>query len=314
MSFDAWLDARDAATAARAWETLDAKAFPLAIDRSTRSDAVAVLAASFLGHPPDRFKWFMAEPWESEQLPPATSRTGGEVARLVFDGVVLCDHDCGHSVEIREVVEGPRGMQHIKVEWYWGEFTREGGNGGGATFVRVFERSSRRAVSIRTHWETAWMIGDPIDLASLDLFEKRVDFELTWKTYDADMVRDLVAELVADLDVRFATSTTWPGAMVDERINEVAERRFRQRDFRYASGPIAIGMSEFVDLAVNDAATTRFVVEGLAVGWLRGSLHTGKDSQSPVAGSMDLRLPRARLEATLDRLARLPNVKITGSS
>jgi hypothetical protein len=304
VSFDGWLDARDAATAAREWETLDAKGVQIGIDRSTRPDAVAVLAASFLGHPPDRFKWFMAEPWESEQLPPATSRTGGEVPRLVFDGVVLCDHDCGHSVEIREVVEGTRGMQHIKVEWYWGDFTREGGNGGGATFVRVFDRISRRAASIRTHHETAWMIGDAIDLAPLDLFGKRVELELTWKTYGVDMVRGLVAQLAADLDAHFATSTTWPGGMIMERINEVGDQRFRQRDFRYASGAFAIGVSEFVDLAVNDAGRTSFVVEGLPKGWLRGSLDT-------VTGWIDLRLPRAQLDATLDRLAGIPDVKIT---
>lgn len=311
MSFDAWLDARDAATAVREWETLDAKAVQITSDRSTRSDAVAVLAASFLGHPPDRFKWFMAEPWESEQLPPATSRTGGEVPRLVFDGVVLCDHDCGHSVEIREVALGTRGMQHIKVDWYWGEFTREGGNGGSATFVRVFDRSGRRAVSIRTHYETAWMIGDAIDLAPLDLFEKRVELALTWKTYDVDMVRGLIAQLAAALDARFETSTTWPGGMVIERINEVGDLRFRQRDFRYASGAFAIDVSQVVDLAVNDAGRTSFVIEGLPMGWLRGSLDTHEDSQFPVTGSIDLRLPRAQLDATVDRLAAIANLKIT---
>src|SRR5205085_698025 len=164
---------------------------------------------------------------------------------------------------IREVALGTRGMQHIKVEWYWGEFTRDGGNGGGATFVRVFDRSSRRAVSIRTYYETAWMIGDAIDLAPLDLFAKRVDFELTWNTDGVDMVRGLVAQLAAHLDARFETSTTWPGGLVSERINEVGDKRFRQRDFRYASGAFAIGLSEFVDLTVNEGAHTRFVVEGL---------------------------------------------------
>jgi hypothetical protein len=312
VSFDGWLDARDAATAMREWETLDAKRVQITTDRSTRSDAVAVLAASFLGSPPDRFKWFMAEPWQSDQLPPATSRTGGEVPRLVFDGVVLCDHGCGHSVEIREVVETTRGMHHIKVEWYWGEFTREGGNGGGATFVRVFDRSSKRAVSIRTYDETAWMIGDALDLAPLDLFGERVEFKLAWKTYDVDMVRGLVAQLAADLDAHFDTSTTWSGGMVNEQINKVGDMQFRQRDYRYASGAFAICISQFVDLAVNDSGRTSFVVEGLPMGWLRGSLVADTDSQFAVAGSIDPRLPRALLDATLGRLARIPNLKITG--
>lgn len=311
MSFDGWLDARDATSAAREWETLDATPVQITTDRSTRSDAVAVLAASFLGHSPDRFKWFMAEPYESEQLPPATSRTGGQVPRLVFDGAVLCDHDCGHSVEIREVVEGTRGMQHIKVEWYWGEFTRDGGNGGGATFVRVFDRSSKSAVSIRTYEETAWLIGDAIDLAPLDLFGERVEFELTWETCDVDMVRGLVARLATALDAQFDTSTIWPGGMVNERINEVGEMRFRQRDYRYASGGFAISVSQFVDLAVNDAGRISFVIEGLRMGWLRGSLYAAKGSQLSVTGSIDPRLPRAQLSATLDRLAGIPNLKIT---
>lgn len=310
-SFDAWLDARDAATVARAWETLDARGVPITKDRSTRADAVAVLAASFLGSPLDRFAWFMAEPWESERLPPATSRTGAEVPRLVFDGEVLCDHGCGHSVEIREVVEGTRGIQHVKVEWYWGEFTRDGGNGGGATFVRVFDRSSRRAVSIRTYWETAWMIGEGIDLAPLDLFGERVAFELAWKTYDVDMVRGLVAQIVAALDARFDASTTWPGGMVNERINEVGDMRFRQRDYRYASGAFAIGVSQFVDLAVNDAGRTTFVIEGLPMGWLRGTLDVASDRPSAVTGAIDPRLPRAQLAATLDRLAAIPQLRIT---
>jgi hypothetical protein len=313
VSFDGWLDARDAATAVREWATMDARGVPITSDRSTRSDAVAVLAASFLGHPPHRFAWFMAEPWESEQLPPATARTGGEVPRLVFDGVVLCDQECGHSVEIREVVEGMRGVHHIKVDWHWGEFTREGGNGGGATFVRVFDRSSKRAVSIRTYHDTAWVIGDAIDLAPLDLFEKRMELELTWKTSDVDMVRGLVAQLVGDL-AGFEMSTTWPGGMVLERINEVGDLRFRQRDFRYAKGAFAIAVSQFVDLAVNDAGRTTFVVEGLPTGWLRGSLETQEDPQRPVTGSIVLRLPRAQLEATLERLAGMAgiaHVKIT---
>ena len=48
------------------------------------------------------------------------------------------------------------------------------------------------------------------------------------------------------------------------------------------------------------------------MGWLGGSLDTDKDSQFAVTGSIDPRLPRALLDATLGRLARIPNLKITG--
>ena len=54
--------------------------------------------------------------------------------------------------------------------------TREGGNGGGQTFVRVFDRSDRRAVAIRLYEDFVWTIGEPIDLSPLDLFGDRVEF------------------------------------------------------------------------------------------------------------------------------------------
>lgn len=99
--------------------------------------------------------------------------------------------------------------------------------------------------------------------------------------------------------------------MVLERINEVGDKRFRQRDFRYASGAMAIAVCQFIDLDIDDSGRTSFLVEGLPMGWLGGSLDTDQVSGFPVTGSIDLRLPRAQLDATLERLAGIPHLKIT---
>jgi hypothetical protein len=315
MSFDGWIDARDGETLAREWATVNAKSVAIGEARwlSIKPTAVAVLAANFLGSSPDCFAWFAAEPWESEKLPPPTFSVGREVSRCTFEGVVHVPHECGEVWKIRELVEGPRGVQHIDLQYHWGEYTRDGGNGGGLTVVRLYDRSTAQGVSIRLSGQDVWVIGEPLDLSALDLFSQRTELRLPWKRYDPDAILGLVARLAADLDAHFDTAPAWPGGLVSDEVVGT-DTRVRRREYRYASGGYAIEMSDFrypEDLPEGTGRmNTR--IEGLP--WGHQVCPRLEGSDDPVwgmKGSLDLTLPRAQLDATIARLAAIPGIELT---
>jgi hypothetical protein len=337
MSFDGWLDARDCETAMREWQALApikveiGREQPLSpqIERmlGIRPDAAVLLAASFLGIPPERFAWFTIdwsrlndthEALRQKHRPPApTFEVSRTVPRCCLDGYVMCEHECAESWEIREVIEGARGLQHIRIDHYWGEQTRDGSGGGGgsATFVRLYDRSASRGVSIRLYDDAAWTIGEPIDLGPLDLFGDRTEFMLAWKACDIDAVRGLCAQLTADLDAHFDTSTSWPGRVTEDRVidNKEYNFRIRLRQQRFEAGAFAITIDQRLDPDGKDETGSAAVnVHGLPWGHtVAAYLNRSDDPVFRVSGSLDVRLPRKQLESTLARLAAIPDIKIT---
>ena len=319
MSFDGWLDARDSATVEREWATLGARRVRIESgkqDRGVRPQGAAVLAARFLGCSPDRFAWWTRERYlDDAKWPEPTYKHVNDVTRSVLDGDFALDQpDCSEAWYIREVVEGTRGVQHITVECQWGEMTREGGNGRSTTVIRIFDRSTRCAVSIPLYSSVVWTIGD-IDLTPLDLFEQRARFKLAWKTYDIDSLRGFFAQLSADLDAHFDTSTTWPGGPTCDEIIDNREYNFRvrKRTYRYSSGGYAIELDELIGPEAKDGTGWLTVdIQGLPWGHdVSGRIDSTKDPVWGVEGWIDLTLPHAQLDATLARLAAIPGIQLT---
>ena len=178
--------------------------------------------------------------------------------------------------------------------------------------VRVFDRSTRCGVSIPMYSTVVYLIGE-LDLSPLDLFSHRQYFKLAWKEHDLDSVRGLYAQLAADLDAHFDTSSTWDGGLTEDRVIEDREYRVRALAYRYASGPYAIELDTLVD--PDTAEHPRWLtatVTGLPWGHaLSGRIDNTRDPVWGVEGWLDLKLPRAQLEATLARLAAITNLQLT---
>ncbi len=338
MSFSGWLDARDGKAVAREWATLDAKKSEIGQRDphvwGIQPEGAALVAAAFLGCSPDRFKWFTAQPpylddeedddeeegGEKVERDPLMKRprpitSGGSVSRCFLDGALDFRQECSERWEIREVIEGTRGVQHITLSYAWGEETREGGNGGSATVVRVFDRSTSRAMSIPLWSNAVWTIGEPFDLTPLDLFAQRTEYKLPWNDYTIDAVRGFLAQLTADLDAHFDVSATWPGGVVEDRIFESQKYNFRvrRRVFRFEAGDYAFDLTEHLGDVDAKAETGMIwaVVHGLPWGQEVNVRITGTEPAGAVEGWVDLTLPRAQLEATIARLAAIPGIVIT---
>src|SRR5262249_45646471 len=112
-----------------------------------------------------------------------------------------------------------------------------------------FDRSTSRGVSVHVGSTKAWTIGEPTDLAPLDLFAQRTSFKLAWQRYDLDSLRGFLAQLAADLDAHFDTCTTWPGGVTADQIIDDRDYnvRIRRRVQRFESGPYAIELDELLD-------------------------------------------------------------------
>jgi hypothetical protein len=324
VSFGDWLDARDGEAVARAWSTLGATRvevgrhprFVLGI----RPEGAALLAAAFLGGSPERFAWFAAErPQEDEEdlRPPPTFAVDRTVPWCFLDGAVDVKRECGETWVLREVIEGTRGLQFITLDHVWGEQTRDGSGGGGgsASVVRLFDRTTSNAVSLRLWSNDVWTIGSPIDLAPLDLFAHRASYKLRWARPEIDPVRGLLAQLTADLDAHFDTSTTWPGGVTEDLVIENREYNFRtrRRVQRFESGPYAIQLDESLDPDGDDHAGLIFaVVNGLPWGHeLKARICATRDPVWGVDGWIDFTLPLAQLEAAVARLAAIPEIEVT---
>jgi hypothetical protein len=316
MSFDGWLDARDSETVLRAWETLGARRIEVAgPSRQIHPYGAALLAGSFLGCSPDRFAWWATESYAQPSTWPApTYREGRAATRSFLDHELDVREDLHETWTIRDVIEGARGVQHISIDCVWGEMTREGGNGRSAKVVRVFDRSTQRAVSIPLYQTAVWVVGE-VDVSPLDLFPRRLFFKLPWKQHDLDMVRGLFAQLTADLDAHFDTSTTWPGGVTHEDVDDNREHdyRIRRRTYRYASGAFAIEIDERLDLESGNTTGTMWPkVTGLTWGHeVSGRVELTSEPQGGVEGWIDLRLPGAQLDATHARLAAIPGIQLS---
>lgn len=320
MSFEGWLDARDSATVEREWMTLGAKKVQIGEwsprTLSVRPEGVALLAAAVFGCSPARFAWFATERnADPRTWPPPTFEGGHVVSRTFLDHELdLRQEDCHETWHIREVIEGARGVQHITIDCSWGPMTREGGEGRSMTIVRVFDRSTSRAVSIPLWHPAVWSIGEPFDLSPLDLFAQRTNFKLPWKQYAPDSLRGFLAQLTADLDAHFDTCTTWPGGITKDEIIDDREYNFRvrRRIYRFESAPYAIELDELLDPdGKKETGSLGVKVFGLPWGHqVSARIDSPDDPVYGVGGWVDLTLPRAQLDATLARLAAVPGIQL----
>jgi hypothetical protein len=319
MTFDGWIDARDSASVEREWATLGARRVevgqwsprPLTI----RPEGAALLAAQFLGGSPERFAWWVTDRYRTPNgWPSPTFEVRRQGSRSFLDRELELDrYDCTESWAIREETDGTRGVQHITLDCTWGELTREGGEGRSITIIRVFDRGTRRAVSIPLHHPAAWVVGE-VDVSPLDLFAARTSFKLPWKAYDPDSLRGFFAHLTEDLDARLALCATWPGGVTKDEVIDDREYDFRvrRRIHRYESAPFSIELNELLDPdGKRDTGWLTFKLGGLPWGQtVEGRIDSTRDPVFGVEGWVDLTLPRVQLEATIARLRAVPGVEV----
>lgn len=296
MTFSEWLDARDGATLERAWRTLAATPVKVGRDRwSITAAGAARFAAAFLGWPIERVAWFTAP---DDQLPPPTFEGRRTVTRSFLEHAIDCREECFEEWQIREVADGARGFQHIKIGFsVYGE-GRDGGWGGSGTIVRVFDRSTSTAASIHVSSNSVWTIGD-VDLAALDVFEHYKTFNVAEPRYTVVAVRDLIAQLASEVDVPFAMCASSPGTMTEQHF---AEFDVVKRTWRYEAGSCAIEIEDYGNWMW---AT----VHGLPWGFVMNSRIDNKDTG--VDGNLNVRLPLWAGDAVVSRLAMIPGITIT---
>lgn len=319
MTFDGWIDARDSESVEREWATLGATRVEVGPwsprTLTIRPEAAALVAARFLGGSPERFAWWRTERSQTpNEWPRPTFEVRRTVSRSFLDGELdLHQSDCSEAWAIREVTDGTRGVQHITLDCTWGEFAREGGEGRSVTIIRVFDRGTRRAVSMPLHHAAAWVVGE-VDVSPLDLFAERTRFKLRWRAYDPDSLRGFFERLTSDLDVHLATCGAWPGGVTRDEVIDDREYRFRvrRRVRRYESAPFSIELDELLDPdGKRDTGWLTVKLGGLPWGHkVEGRIDSTSDPVFGVEGWLDLTLPRVQLEATIARLRAIPEVEL----
>lgn len=254
--FDAWLDARDGKSIADAWaalapQTIEVGPAPtsgLGVLAWTRTgSAAAQLASAWLGVPIAKVAWLGAYDNVSGDLeragaPPSIVREGG-TGDLKFLENVVDERDCFADWDIREVIEGTRGVQRVKLAWGRSDGTRDGGEGGFGIVVRFFDRVRKVGASVALYSCKVSLIGG-LDLetirAPLDLFDLHPSFRVpAWKKFDPEQARALVAQLAAEIDAHYDQSAAWP---IEELQVEGPDRWFVRS--RCAHGPHAVLFEE----------------------------------------------------------------------
>jgi hypothetical protein len=327
MIFDGWLDARDGETLARAWAALPKTKAIVGIRPpfvlGIQPLGAARLAAAWLQCSPERFAWFAIDDPENAAVPRPVFEERRAATRCFLEGAIDCtEADLGEHWRIREVIEGTRGVQLIKLGFEYGPMTREGGNGGSAMVVRLFDRSAARGVSFQLHSNDVYLMGEPVDLSPLDLFAHRVSYKLRWATLELAAVRGFIAQLTADLDAHFDTSAEWEGGVTRDEVLESVQYNFRtrRREFQFCAGPYAIELGENLDPDIVDDASGMFAVtvRGLPFGHqvsVRIALSYEPGKEAPPAwgvdGWIDFTLPLAQLEAAVARTAAIPGIELT---
>ena len=109
------------------------------------------------------------------------------------------------TLTIHQQRDGLRGVQLIMISS--GTITGRP-EGGGVNAVRVFDRDRAAVVPIDAWGAEVATIGD-IDLSPLDLLEVSRPFTLHAGDHDVPTARALVAQLVAEVDAHYDTSTLW---------------------------------------------------------------------------------------------------------
>lgn len=309
--FDAWLDARDGKSIADAWavlapQTIEVGPAPtsgLGVLPWTRTGAAAAqLASVWLGVPIEKVAWLgaydnMPGDLERAGAPPSIAREGEGTGDLKFLENVVNERDCVGSWDIREVIEGARGVQRIKLAWGRSDGSRDGGEGGFGIVVRFFDRATKLGASVALYSCKISLIGG-LDLeavrAPLDLFDLHPSFRVpAWKTFDPEQARALVAQLAAEIDAHYDQSAAWP---VAELQVEEPDRWFVRS--RCAHGPHAVLFEER-----SRDGTIDIRLEGLPWGLeFCGGLRFTPDA---AFGYFNARLPE---ETAIRMLARLKSI------
>jgi hypothetical protein len=297
MSVSDWLDAHDGDAVAAAWQALDPRMQEVGLPSWTvTAPAAARFAATFLGWPIERLAWIAAE---ADALPPPTFELHHEVTRCYLEHLLDYRGECHESWKIREVAEGPRGVQLVTVDFFYDDGSREG-FGMSNTVVRVFDRDAGTAASIDLHARTVATVG-AMDLSALDLFDVWCEVRLGWP-YVRDDVRGVLAQLASDVDAHFDVSATWPGRTLDAGAVEATQ----WEELRFESGDFAI---ELVEHHYETRSTVLAKFFGLP--WGHAITVVLRDDGTGMEGNVQLRLPRVDCDALLARAAAVPNLVLT---
>jgi hypothetical protein len=191
-----WLDARDALSLRRAWTALaPVRRVVSHPHRWLTVHGAAELAGAMTGV---RAEWIVDLGGQKPTYQ-IDRDTEGCFVDLVWD----VGGPINEGWTLHERREGARGVQVLTVSCGTIEGRPEGGV---ATVVRVFDRD--RAASVVIGSNVVATIGD-VDLAPLDLYLFSQYFEMPATGEHVEMVRGFVAQLAAELDAYFDTSSLW---------------------------------------------------------------------------------------------------------
>ncbi len=284
ISLERWLAARSPIEIRDAFDALPSTRHTMGgVNRKLTVHGAAQLAGAMLG---ERADWVCEPP-----LGPAAYRGGG----INDDGSFL-DHAwripgrCQTDLRIHERRDGLRGVQLISVSA--GSVPGEGPpEGGGMMFVRVFDEHRAASVPIDGYSTAEVAVIGDVDLAPLDLFSASGRFAHPGR-HDVATARALVAQLLADVDAYFDTSTEWP---VGE---DLAVPTWHAPDT--TSQQTFISGERAVSTSTGRTGDLNAYVHGLPWGW-----QFGFALSRPSAGYYYMRFPTAELDRIEGRLATL---------
>ncbi|MBA2544257.1 MAG: hypothetical protein H0V17_31725 [Deltaproteobacteria bacterium] len=195
-----WLAARDHTEIRSAWAALPSVLHPLGGPRRDLTlHGAAKLAEAMLG---ERTDWIV----DRTQSAPPVHDVRGISEGAFLDHAWNIDEACDAQLTIHERRDGLRGVQLIMI----GSGTITGRpEGGGITVVRVFDRDRAAIVPIEA-WNTPVATIGEVDLAPLDLVMASRSFEIASGSHDVATARALIAQLTAEVDAHYDTSTLWP--------------------------------------------------------------------------------------------------------
>jgi hypothetical protein len=217
-----WLAARDAPSIRTAWKALAPTVRDVGTHRLTREGAVQ-LAFAMVG---DRHEWLLKEPYTAD-----FENSDTIVPEVFVDHGWDIDEQCRCYFKLWEKRDGVRGVQLLRVGC--GSVSGQP-DGAELQFVRIFDRE--RAVSVQLDSTKVATIGE-VDLAPLDLV--RASSVTTYAAQaDVGTVRGLMAQVAADVDAHYDTSTQWPA--VDAADVDVRWWGEGTKAYRFADGGRAV--------------------------------------------------------------------------
>ncbi len=281
-----WLAARDHAEVRAAWAALPSATHPWGSPhRQPTLHGAAMLADAMLG---ERADW-LADSRQS--LPPVYDDRGIREGSCL-DHAWNVNEACDAQLTIHERRDGLRGVQLITV----GAGTITGRpEGGGITVVRVFDRDRAAIVPIEA-WNAPVATVGEVDLAPLDLLMASRSFALATGTHDVATARALIAQLAAEVDAHYDTSTLWP-----EGPSVIGEHHWYEPDV--TSSQTFVDGERAVTI-VNDR-TGRLWAQAYGLPW---GQRLGFYLDSRLYGYIAMRFPAADLDRIEARIAAIGKI------